>query len=319
MQIYNQQQKNKQTGQSNRSCSYCGSYEHIVSACDKAENDWSHFSKFQIPLIDPSNWVHAPQTRINYQGNPITYNHWFKEPSQWGTWYVQCEKAVDKIRAARLREQQKANAKSKGRKATKCGFCGGDDHNRRDCSMMEDFKTRLIKANQVWRQRFYDKLVKDLGISLGTMVKVRKNNGWNKPETEEIGLVSSINFDQLSLFCFSDSANQNWQDRIDSKFLGQCKIEVIVGGKTHFLEWKGGLSDSYGGLVDKFGSGYYGQNVSFLSVIAKSQTPLDSEWVEQGHENAIEFVLKKYSLEKLKQWNVIKLLETHEQINKKVK
>ena len=71
--------------------------------------------------------------------------------------------------------------------------------------------------------------------------------------------------------------------------------------------------------MDKFGSGYYGQNVSFLSVIAKSQTPLDSEWVEQGHENAIEFVLKKYSLEKLKQWNVIKLLETHEQINKKVK
>jgi len=318
MQIYNQQQQNKQTGKSSRSCSYCNSYEHIVTDCDKAENDWAHFSKFQIPLIDPNNWVHTPQTRINYQGIPVAYNHWFAEPSQWGAWYVQCEKAVDKIRAARLREQQKANAKSKGRKATKCGFCGDDDHNRRDCSKMEDFKNRLIKANQIWRQRFYDKMVKDLGISVGAMVKVRKNNGWNNPETEEIGLVSSINFDQLSLFCFSGD-NLSWRDRIDSKFLQHCKIDIIVGHQTLQLDWGGTLSDSHGGLVNAFVGSYYRNRATFLNVIAKSQTPLDSEWVEQGHENAIEFVLKKYSLEKLKQWNVIKLLETHEEINKKVK
>jgi len=323
MQIFNQQQKNKLTLTPSRSCSYCGSYEHIVTSCDKAENDWSHFSKFQIPLIDPNNWVHAPQTRINYQGNPVTYNYWFKEPSQWGTWYVQCEKAVDKIRAARLREQQKANAKSKGRKTTKCGFCGADDHNRRDCSEMSSIQERLLTANRHWRQRFYDRLVRDMGISLGSVVKIETSQGWNQPTKQEVAIVKSINFEQLSMFCWVDSLS-DWRERVDySKFGQQLAIIVTASGKDYTLllgDSKNSnsghfLKDSFGGLSDI--SQRYGQVGRFVSLIARSETPLDQEWVEQAHEESVLFLTKKYSKERLKHFNLLRLLEKHEENNKK--
>ena len=320
MQIFNEQKQNKRNGTSNRTCSYCGSFEHVVTGCDKAENDWGYFSKFQIPLIDPNNWVHSLQTRLNYQGNPVTYTHWFKEPSQWGTWYVQCEKAVGKIQAARLREQQKANAKSKGRKATKCGFCGGEGHNRRDCSEMSSIQERLLAANRHWRQRFYDKLVRDMGISLGSVVKIEISQGWNKPTNQEVAIVKSINFDELSMFCWADSAS-DWKERVDySKFGQQLKITVTANGKDYSLllgDSNRGhfLKDSFGGLSDI--SQRYGQVGRFVSLIARSETPLDQEWIEQAHEESVLFLTKKYSMERLKHFNLLRLLEKHEENNKK--
>ena len=56
------------------------------------------------------------------------------------------------------------------------------------------------------------------------------------------------------------------------------------------------LKDEHGVLADVFG----GRNVTFHSTIARSDTPLDEEWVNQGHEDAMDFLIKKYSSEKLK-------------------
>ena len=60
---------------------------------------------------------------------------------------------------------------------------------------------RLVSANQKWRQRFYDKFVTDLGLSVGAVVKVKQERSWNTDEKELIGIITSINWDELSMFC----------------------------------------------------------------------------------------------------------------------
>ena len=46
---------------------------------------------------------------------------------------------------------------------------------------------------------------------------------------------------------------------------------------------------------------------------------MDEEWVSQGHEDAMDFLIKKYSMEKLKGWGVQKLLIKVEEANKQKK
>ena len=43
---------------------------------------------------------------------------------------------------------------------------------------------------------------------------------------------------------------------------------------------------------------------------------MDEEWVNQGHEDAMDFLIKKYSMDKLKGWGVQNLLIKVEQANK---
>jgi len=302
MQIYNNSQ-NSRNQRSTRSCSYCRSDGHVVTECPHPSSDWVYFQKFEIPLKDPNCWANKPTT--------YGYAHWFRMPENWSSWYKECEKAVEKIQKA------KAKAKNKKvgiRKPSKCGFCGSLHHNRKKCTEMPKIFDRFIQANRGWRQRFYDKVVDELGISLGTIVEVNKRNGWNKPDTTEIGIVKSINLDELSMFCNNNDENSNWRDRIDNKFRQPLKIVVTCGGSDYHLTFKDGLlKDKHGLLANNIG--YY-NNVTLNKVIARSETPLEPEWIEEGHEKAMEFLTKKYSFAKLKQYNVIKLLENIEEANK---
>lgn len=193
---------------------------------------------------------------------------------------------------------------------------------------MTAYTNRIIKANQVWRQRFYDKFVTDLGLSVGAVVKVKQQAGWNQPEEEKIGIITSVNWDQLSMFCYSDENSRSWSTRMDTKFRQHLNIQINVDGKSTTMTFSQPsqnnqshrnrvelLSDSHGGLVDHF-SGY--RNVVYQETVARSETPLDQEWVTQGHEECAKFVTKKYSSEKLDQWNVTSVLEKTEQIQQNV-
>ena len=69
------------------------------------------------------------------------------------------------------------------------------------------------------------------------------------------------------------------------------------------------LNDAQGnGLVDNFQ--YNG--VTFIETIARSETPLDEEWVTQAHRDSLQFLVKKYSVAKLTEGHVIALLEKTE-------
>jgi len=184
---------------------------------------------------------------------------------------------------------------------------------------MTAYTNRIVKANQVWRQRFYDKFVRELGLSVGAVIKVKTREMYNSPSVEKIGMITSVNWDQLSMFCFSNQAGYSWSQRLDSKFKQALRIQVSVDGSMETLTFLSSndhlLSDEHGGLADVF-QGYYA--LGYVETIGRSETPLDEDWVAQGHEECAKFVTKKYCREKLDNWNVTRILEKTEEIQQRV-
>ena len=321
MQIYNNKDsRTTSNGRPKRSCSYCGDPAHVVTECHNAVNDWAYFSRFEIPLKQgQDHWTVGGMT--SWGGDKV--DHWYRHPREWSRWFADCEKAIGKISRAKI----KAKAKQAGKKrASKCGFCGSTDHNRRDCQAMKQFKQRLLEANRGWRQRLYDKLVGELGLSVGAVVLVKVPISWKETE-EKIGIVESINWDELSMFCYTLQEN-GWRNRLREEFRQGLEVLVNVNGETLKLKFGGTKAHSYGStdysLKDDFGTltdyfRYTRAEAVFVSTIARSETPLDEEWVNQGHEDAMDFLIKKYSLEKLKGWNVQDLLNKVEEANKQKK
>ena len=315
MQIFNNQ-SNSNNNKSTRNCSYCGKSDHVVTDCPYAENDWAYFQRYEIPLKQGADhWTIG--ARRGYNG--AVYDHWYRSPSEWSRWFRDCERAVEKIRRAKAKAKNKRVGK---RNPSKCGFCGSTDHNRRHCPSMEQFRQRLLQANRGWRQRFYDKLVGELGLSVGAIVKVGVTKGWREPDEEKIGIVESINWDELSMFCYG-LGGDGWRQNIRQEFKQSLRIVVNIENKSYVMRFTDGqqnqygstlwqLSDEHGVLADVFG----GRNVTFISTVARSETPLDEEWVNQGHEDAMDFLIKKYSNDKLKEWNVHNLLIKVEEANK---
>ena len=198
---------------STSSCSYCRDDGHQVTDCPHVMSDWAHFQNFTIPCSDPDNWVNNPVAITNGQNhwnNQTSTARWFKDPTGWSKWYAQCEKAVEKIERANKR---KADKKNKVRKASKCGFCGSLHHNRRACPKMDALNERLIRANAHWRKRFYDRVVSDMGLGIGALIKVSEQVGsWGSQETvEHVGIVTSINFDEVNMFSYTETAKRNWR------------------------------------------------------------------------------------------------------------
>ena len=317
MQIYNNKDSNtRSNGKPKRSCSYCGEPDHVVTECQNAVNDWAYFSRFEIPLKQgQDHWTIGGMTSWN--GTQV--DHWYRHPREWSRWFAECEKAIGKISRAKLKAQAKQSGK---KRASKCGFCGSTDHNRRDCQAMKQFKQRLLEANRGWRQRFYDKLVGELGLSVGAVVNVKVPISWKESE-EKIGIIESINWDQLSMFCYTLQEN-GWRNRLRDEFRQDLEVMVNVEGETRKLKFGGRKTHSYGStdysLEDDFGKlvdffGWSRREATFISTIARSETPLDEEWVSQGHEDAMDFLTKKYSLEKLKGWGVQDLLNKVELAN----
>ncbi len=315
MQVYNNKQNN--TNQNAKpTCSYCRDPEHRATDCPHVASDWASFQRFEIPSKDPNHWTHNPIARLHGQRSWNSQEHtarWYTEPAGWSKWYAECEKANAKQERFRARQASTGTT----RRVSTCGFCGSLHHNRRQCTEMTAMLDRFVSANQGWRQRFYDRFVADLGLSVGAVVKVKHKAGWNAPVKEKIGFITSINWDELSMFCWIDNAA--WpKTRVDHKFTQKLLVKVNVEGSEHWLSFDqrtagnkgyGLLNDIQGnGLVDNF---YY-NSVSFVETIARSETPLDEEWVTQAHRESLQFLVKKYSMEKLKETNVVGLLEKTE-------
>jgi hypothetical protein len=312
---------------STSSCSYCGDVDHQVTSCPHVETDWAMFQAFNIPCSDPDNWTNNPKAKATGQNSWSTQAstaRWFKDPSGWSKWYRQCEKAFEKMQAKKLRDAKKANSGTTKRAKT-CGFCGGVGHNRRDCAEMQALNKRFIRANNHWRQRLYNYFVEELGLGNGALVKVTKTNGWNQPRSEHVGIVTSINWDELNMFCYTESSSRGWRHskkRVHENLQAPLAIRVIVDGKEDWLKWtattgtNGGthniVNDEHGRpLADTYP--YSWSSPEYHSMVSPTETPLSEEWLTQGQSECVEFITKKYSLKKLKDWEALSLLESYEQ------
>jgi hypothetical protein len=314
-------------GKAKSACSYCGDVDHQVTSCPHVKSDWAMFQSFTIPCSDPDNWTNNPKAKVagqrwNSQANNA---RWFKDPSGWSKWYAQCEKAHAKMVKAEQRQAQKSKAKSTGKKAKSCGFCGGVGHNRRDCPEMQALNKRLIRANNHWRQRLYRYFVEELGLGNGALINVTKKYRWNQPNTNHVAIVSSINWDELNMFCYTEVDKRGWRHnkkRVHENLCAPLGIRVIVDGKEEWMTWtqstgSNGSSvnivhDEHGRpLVDQFP--YSWSAPEYHSMVSPTETPLSEEWLTQGQAECVEFITKKYSLAKLKEWQAISLLESYEQ------
>ncbi len=317
MQVYNDKQNN--TNQNSApSCSYCRDPHHRATDCPHVASDWASFQRMEIPSRDPNHWTHNPVANTNQRSWNTQANtaRWYMRPDGWSKWYAECEKANVKQQQAQARRATTGTT----RKASRCGFCGSLHHNRRHCPEMTAMLDRFVSANQGWRQRFYDRFVADLGLSIGAVVKVKQRKGWREPEEEKIGIITGVNWDELSMFCWVDNQTNGYRSRVDHKFTQNLLVRVSIDGQEKWLNFdqrtsnqasraNGLLNDTQGnGLVDNFQ--YNG--VTFIETIARSETPLDEEWVTQAHRDSLQFLVKKYSVAKLTEGHIIDLLKKTE-------
>lgn len=311
----------KNNGRNNRStptCAYCRDHNHRSTECPHAEGDWAMFQKLEIPSKDPNNWTHNPldQTEQRSLGVDSWYTQfqsarWKKDPSEWGKWYSDCQKTVAKIKQ---RRDRKALAESQGKKSVtirKCGFCGSTDHTRRSCSKMETFKTQAIKANQEWRRQFHERFVAELGISEGALVNVKPRQHWNQQAESptEVAIVTAINWGELNI-C-ADSKFNGGKGRygvdLEWKLRQKVSIQVSIGTESVTL-WLGDKCINSLGLGGNL-SGLHNDLYNIVGVLSPSERPMDAEWIDQGHEDAVDFITKKRNYQKLKELGYIGLVE----------
>ena len=322
MRAFNESQKPTTERHRNKaSCSYCRNEEHQVIDCPHVKPDWAIFQTLCIPSSLATHWTNTPVGNSNGQQHWNTQSataNWYKAPTGWSKWYAECEKAHIKVIKA---EERKARSTDKIKKSSKCGFCESAHHNRRACPSMDALNERIIKANAHWRRRFYDRIVEDLGLGNGALVKVLKKTGaWNSGQsTEYVGIITSINFDEVNMFSYAEQASTNWGSRLDHKFQSPVTIKAIVDGVEGQMTLAPinpqgnypSFNDEHGRpLVDVFANNWGASH--FAEVISPTKQPLSDEWVSGGQEECVQFITKKYSLAKLKKQNVISTLENYE-------
>ena len=85
-------------------------------------------------------------------------------------------------------------------------------------------------------------------------------------------------------------------------------IECIVDGQQQTITLNSDLIQSIGinGLVSQSGGW---SNYDRISVISPSEKPMASEWIDQAHAKAMQFVCKKRSYEQLKDKGFVGLVD----------
>ena len=283
MNIYNNDGKSSNRGRS--TCSYCGNPEHNVTNCPRVAEDYAWFS--QSPPVIPIGVSATPKTR-----------QYYAQPRYWGEWFERCENAHAKQEAAK----NKVSRTGTTRATSKCGFCGSTAHNRRNCSAMTDYTATAIKANQNWRRAFYEAFVEQAGISEGALLNLKIKGGYNSEDKEVIGVVTKVNWDDLSLFCAShDLSRYCYRDDQYRQHLAvtvqiENETKIVSFGDTGLVVQHDGMKKN---LVKYSNPRYSWDNPTFVSVLSPSETPLGDEWINEGHAKAMAFLTKKRSKAKL--------------------
>ena len=316
MRAFNQNQSGKRD-RSAPTCAYCRDHNHKSTECPHAEGDWAMFQRLEIPSKDPNNWTNNPLDRaeqmnlgVNSWYTQSQSARWKKEPSEWGKWYSDCQKTVEKIKQRREREQL-AQTQGKQTSIRKCGFCGSADHTRRNCSKMDTFKTQAIKANQEWRRQFHERFVAQLGISEGALINVKRRHHWNQQgeSPTEVAIVTGINWSELNI-CADTKFNGGkgrYGGDLDYDLRQKVSIQITVGRENKIL-YLGEKCIGNLGLGSNL-SQHYSDTYYIVGVLSPSERPMDAEWIDQGHEDAVGFITKKRNYEKLKAFGYVGLVE----------
>jgi hypothetical protein len=282
-------------GRSTTSCGYCRQRGHSIGTCPHIQYDYDEWSAFRVP----------------HQSTTINHCRWFM--NDYSYWIKQIDRYYPKFLAA---QERKKNPTTRPRTAPKCGFCGDPNHNRRNCSELVSFGKRLKQANSNWRQAVFDKLVIEMGLGIGAVVKVQKSTnyyyGSNREKPEElVAIIDGFDLSKCNMFCVNSSIDSDYRQGIEVTVTGD-------GGQTRLafpdpLNARQPLQDNKGrGALVTTNSYYYNSN-KYVSTVARSEQPLDESWVSTGAmEDEFNWLLKKRSLEWLDDNGVVSQVETWE-------
>tara|TARA_B100000131_G_scaffold299079_1_gene319166 strand:- start:590 stop:1117 length:528 start_codon:yes stop_codon:yes gene_type:complete len=165
----------------------------------------------------------------------------------------------------------------------------------------------LLQANRNYRQSLYDTFVANLGIGVGAVLKVQKDNGrWNEPNIDErLVTVDGFNMDSANLFMTSSSYN------LDRDYCGEIVITFLneeTGARKRHNSLKiKDMIDAEGRALATKSYNYWAQS-EYVQTIAPSTQPLAPEWVDEGAE-AFEWLLKKRDKSWLEDRGMLDIIE----------
>ena len=269
------------TGRSSSACGYCRQVGHSIRECPHIEYDYNEWNAFRVPHQSPT----------------LQHNRWLR--NDYSYWVKQVNKYYPKWKAA---QQTTTNSSGRVVRARKCGFCGSTAHTRRQCTSMTAMYDKLVKANINYRQALYDKVVANLGIGLGAVLKVQQSGGYNRAPQEFLATVVGFDLGDINVFRTTNSYE------LDSDYRGTMRITVRANGQEYSLDLAEMLLAKPDGRLTKWAERYYSgwNSLSFVETIARSTQPLDQEWVTSGADS-FQWLVKKKSYDWL---NKRKMIET---------
>ena len=294
MRIFEDKQNNISSRRASR-CSYCRVEGHNVNECPNVKDDYEAWLTFQVPI------------------NSVTLQtaRWFKNPKYWGEWYTKCQDAYHKQIAYKARQAKPKKSRAVSKRT--CGFCGDADHTRRTCEVMKAFLQDCYKANENWRRAAYKYLVKDLGLSVGAIIKVKKEAYYSSSndEIEKVATIAKINWDSLNL-----CAAKSWH--WDQTWISQSlQITALIDGQlTNIGQTKpsynsDGNITGNGSIIAEVKQGY--SRWKFTQVLSRSPHELPEEWVT-SYKQAFDYVVKKKTFEKLQEVGFVQLVDKWKRI-----
>ncbi len=290
MQIFDK--RNDENYRRKPACGYCRQEGHNKYQCPRVAEDWYYLQDKIIPVR---------QTNLG--------THYFKQPRYWGDWWETC-------RYINLEQQARKKAKKTTRKraASKCGFCRGGGHSRRNCPEQKAFLAKCYKANENWRRAAYKEIVEKHGICVGACIEVKKKQGWssNSPILTEIGIIAKVNFDNLNVLAAMDGyyhghGNPYYCSLAVSALVGEDgeqNIMIRVSNRRHGADFKAIELDS--NIIRRTSTGYY-DGYTMTKLMSPSEHPLDEKWVTD-YRDAFDFLTKKKTKEQLDNDGVTSLI-----------
>ena len=281
MQIY--EKRNDKSYRTTPRCGYCRQEGHNQYQCPQVAEDWAWWKDYTVPPFSASSWKNR------------------RHPKYWGEWYEKCQTVYN--------EQQRRKNKPKitrTRAASKCGFCGSYEHNRRHCPEMKEFLQKCYKANENWRRAAYKELVEKHGICVGAAIEVKKTDGWgsNAKILSEVGLITKVNFESLNVM----AAKSTYYSGNVDPYVCYLEVQALVDGHDKLIKihttgssysdtWQKDFIRIRSEIIAKQGNSYY-SSWNLDKVLSRSEHPLDENWVTD-YKGAFELLLKKRSKEQL--------------------
>jgi len=277
MKIYENRKQNKRITH----CPTCGNEGHMWMTCP--------VPAIQLELKkqgkEPDASLYSPWFQTTFSKRDTTGKLIYEDRI-----WAKC--AVELLKQENRRDRHKTKKRRTLKKS--CGFCGTTGHNRRNCEIMDNFINDLSRTNQNFRKKFYEKIVKELGLAEGALLSLT-GSGYMKGSYVDnysgIGIVTSIDWSSINLGLSQDS----WEYR--TEFV----IEVLIDGDTYTLQnpLKGMVKNADQKMAEFpnfFGRRGSHWGLAIAEIIAPSDNIPSEEWFNHGYEDCWKWITKNRPL-----------------------